>query len=87
MNSNWIPVSEKLPEPKVDVLFVFRCGQNLANREIGFGRLSDRTNHETSRSAEIWENDLNLGYDGSPELTFNVTHWMSLPDLPSDADR
>jgi Protein of unknown function (DUF551) len=75
MKDNWIPVTEKLPEPGVYVL-CFCNHQNVFNEDIKW--MCINIGNKNTRNDDFFVDD----------TTFvNVTHWMPLPEPPISGTR
>jgi hypothetical protein len=71
MSGEWIPVTERLPEPDVDVL-VFMPKQSDIQGGVYIARLS---------SMEFLKGTFSTHFG----FGFEVTHWTPLPAPPTDA--
>jgi hypothetical protein len=72
---NWIPCSERLPEPKWPVLF---CIFTRANKYVAMGQRTVGMSDES-----IWlDTDTDRYGDNLEWYEAQVTHWMPLPEPP-----
>jgi hypothetical protein len=70
---NWVPVSEKLPKPWVDVLIYYRCEAITGAQGIYLARIV------IDDGIHYWHNgcDFTCQVDSSSSCG-GVTHWMPL---------
>lgn len=71
----WQPVESSLPEVGVPVLFVWR--DRRPEGIIGYGCFN---------ADDTWTDDATTDRDGEPETCRNVTHWMRIPNYPSEGE-
>lgn len=77
-NENWIPINESQPDFDVPVLI---CQLNITH-SIQIGRLNSI---RTSKMGVTY--DWLEGKSGYDECEYNITHWIPLPNIPTDQNK
>lgn len=79
-NSEWVAISERLPDLGEEVLLLDSWETKAGEKSIRVGYLESVTTLKTSSG-------VSHSYEwGGTEFALNITHWMPLPDLPCDID-